>query len=88
MACLPQFLFPSASGPSKKQAGKKKSEERKQAPEPNAENLGFPDWEFKITRSCHHGSAVTNPHSMREDAGSIPGLAQWVKDPALSRAVV
>ena len=34
-------------------------------------------------RSSHCGSAGTNPTSNHEVAGLSPGLAKWVKDPAL-----
>ena len=34
-------------------------------------------------RSSRDGSVVTNLTRTHEDAGLIPGLAQWVKDPVL-----
>ena len=41
-------------------------------------------WKIEIsTGSSHRGSAVMNPTTIQEAMGSIPGLAQCVKDPAL-----
>jgi len=41
--------------------------------------------EFKkrVQGSSHCGAVETNMTSIREDANWIPGLVQWVKDPAL-----
>ena len=38
---------------------------------------------IKKFRGSHRGSVETNLTSICENTGSIPDLAQWVKDPTL-----
>ena len=40
-------------------------------------------FKFSLSESSHCGSAVTSLTRIHMDARLIPGLAQWVKDPAL-----
>ena len=43
---------------------------------------------FKDSWSSHCGAAELNLTSIPGDSGSIPGVAQWVQNLALSRGVV
>ena len=45
------------------------------------------NWIEKNYGSSYRGSMVTNPTSIHEDVGSIPGLAEWGKDLELSCVV-
>ena len=53
-----------------------------------APNLNTAEIKKPKRRSSHCGATETNLTSIHEDVGWIPGLAQWVNNPALPCAVV
>ena len=55
-----------------------------QKPPPAPAPTGSQNIKRLLLGGSHCGSVETNPTSINEDEGSLPGLALWVKDPALS----
>ena len=48
------------------------------------ENHALVAWKILVHRgSSHCGTVETNPTSIQENAGSMPGLTQWVGGPEL-----
>ena len=72
-------------GPCGKQFGSSSKKLNIQLPYNPAILLGIYPRELKHfhTGSSHHGAAEINLTRNYEVVGSIPGLAQWVKNPAL-----
>ena len=50
---------------------------------PHARTYYMWNLKSKTNRSSSHGAAETNPTRNNEGSHLIPGLTQWVKDPAL-----
>ena len=50
----------------------------RRTPSPPNSTFKNSHWEFLLWLS-----GIKNPNSVHEDVGSLPGLAQWVKDPVL-----
>ena len=67
----------------KKKKKKKKTNKRKKIGREERTEKGEGRLNDARFQSSHHGSAETNPTSIHEDAGLIPGFAWWVKNPML-----